>query len=314
MKKQDSKKILLVRTPLVYGGALSLPYNPPVGIACLAEFLKNNGIEVAVYDMAVNKKLNDFFLSLKRFCPQYVGFSMMSLRYKRVYAIIRKTKEIFPDVVTIAGGPHISLMREQVLLECSSLDFGVALEGEYTLFELLSGVSPEKIKGLIYRNFENKVMFNGERPFISSLASLPFPKYHEFSFDDYFHPGEIPIVTSRGCPFRCTYCSVKKVIGKQFRQKSPESIIEEIGYWVGRRFHSFNIVDDNFTLDESRIHSIINLLEKSDFPGLNFSLSNGIRADRIDRELLSRMKYTGFSWIGLGVEGGNNKVLKKGCL
>jgi radical SAM superfamily enzyme YgiQ (UPF0313 family) len=120
----------------------------------------------------------------------------------------------------------------------------------------------------------------------------------------------LPIISSRGCPFDCIYCPVKCSIGDNFRARSPESIMTDLSYWYERGWRRFSFGDDNFTLIRERVQRFCELAKASNLPGLKLSCDNGIRADRVDRDLLRLMKEAGFYRIALGVEAGNDKVLK----
>jgi radical SAM superfamily enzyme YgiQ (UPF0313 family) len=120
----------------------------------------------------------------------------------------------------------------------------------------------------------------------------------------------IPIVTSRGCPYNCIYCSAKLTMGSVFRFRRPENIFGEVKYWYKKEYRHFYIFDDNFTLIKERVHEFCGIIEKSRISDLVFACDNGVRADRVDKELLTRMKGVGFRYISFGVEAGTNKVLK----
>jgi len=125
---------------------------------------------------------------------------------------------------------------------------------------------------------------------------------------------QIPIHSSRGCVFQCTFCP-NKLIGRKFRTRSTTNFVDEIEYWFAKGIRQFAIDDDNFTLNRRRVYDICDEIEKRNLKNLFIRCSNGIRADRVDRQLLARMKEIGVREVGFGVDGGNNKVLgylKKG--
>ena len=229
--------------------------------------------------------------------------------YKNTYHLIEAIKEAYPEGLSIVvGGPHVSTLRQEVLKECRAIDFGVVLEGERTLIELCRGVEPGKIKGLIYRNGEN-VAYNGDREFIANPDSIPFPRYEKFEMERYFLK-EILIISSRGCPYSCTYCPAKMAIGKKLRVRSAKNVVEEIAFWYNRGYKTFNFGDDNFTFFKERVYDICNEIIRCGMTDLDLRCGNGVRADKVDRALLEKMKKAGFSYIAFGVEGGNNKVLE----
>lgn len=242
------------------------------------------------------------------FRPDLIGISMMTFMYKRSYEIINQIKRSNPSIDIIAGGPHISTLREKVLQECPGLDYGAVLEGEQTIVELCRGEEPSSIKGLIYRDGD-KIIFTGERAFTEDLDTIPLPQYDKFPLDKYVTE-EIGIVSSRGCPHGCIYCPVKAAIGRKWRKRSAQHIVNEIKYWYGRGCRQMTILDDNFTFDRQRAVDICSTLIKEDLKGLELNCNNGIRADRVDYELLKLMREAGFAYLAFGVEGGNDRILK----
>jgi radical SAM superfamily enzyme YgiQ (UPF0313 family) len=100
------------------------------------------------------------------------------------------------------------------------------------------------------------------------------------------------------------------MLGVRYRARSPENFVDEIEYWYGRGFRQFAIDDDNFTFDNRRVHQICDQIERRGLRGLMIRCSNGLRADRVDRQLLARMKEIGVRVVGFGVDGGNDRVLK----
>jgi len=297
-------KILLIQAK--YDSAFSNVF--PAGIGYLSEFLTANGVESSVFDLNVLKnteeKLKD---KVRSFGPDLIGFSMMSLNYKYNYGVMERLKEIFPDIKIAAGGAHISTMRMDVLKSCGAIDYGMTLEGEYSILELVRGEDPASIKGLIYRDREN-IVYTGDRPFIQNLDSIPYARYEKFDGQDYSRL--ISIFSSRGCPFECTYCPVQLAIGRRFTARSPKSVVDEIEFHYKRGYREFSFRDDNFTLIRERVYEVCDEIERRKLEGLYLMCDNGVRADKIDYELLMRMKKVGFRMIGLGVESGDDRVLR----
>ena len=300
------KKVLLL-FPDYKGGHFGA-LKPPAGLGYIAETLKKNNIDYDILDMAVGYSTDDLRDKIKSFNPNLIGISMMSFMYKRSYDIIRFAKQVKPDIRIVAGGPHISTLRERVLEECSTLDFGVVLEGEHTIVELCKGADISSIKGLIYRN-GNSIIFTGERVFIGDLDSISFPQFEKFPLSKYVTE-EIGIVSSRGCPYNCTYCPVQAAIGRKWRHRSAENIVEEIQYWYGKGYRQFSMLDDNFTLKQDRVIEVCKAIKKRCFKDIELNCNNGVRADRINHEILKNMKEAGFKYLAFGVEAGNDRILK----
>lgn len=300
------KKVLLL-FPDYKGGHFGA-LRPPAGLGYLAETLKVNDVEYDVLDMAVGYSTDDLKDKILSFKPELVAVSLMSFMYKRSYEIIKLVKQINPDLHIAAGGPHISTTREKALEECPEADYGVVLEGEDALLELCRGEDIASIKGLIRRE-GGEIIFNGERQFKEDLDSIPFPKYEKFPLGKYVTE-EIGLVSSRGCPHGCIYCPVKAAIGMKWRRRSSAGIVEEIQYWYDRGYRQFSMLDDNFTFNKDRVIEICGEIKRRDFKGLELNCNNGIRADRVNYDMLKLMKEAGFKYLAFGVEAGNNKVLK----
>lgn len=302
------QKVLLVNPPYS-GNRVRVVFS--AGLGYIAEYLTQAGVTTTVLDMSLGYRYAALKKKIIAEVPDLIGFSLMTYRYREAYDLIKKVKKDFPGILITAGGPHVSLFREDVLQDCAELDYGIVLEGEDTMAELCQGKSPDGIKGLIFRD-RGRVIYNGDRPFIKDLDQVPFPRYTAFELERSLdrEVNALPIISSRGCPFDCIYCPVKCSIGDNFRTRSPENMIMELSYWYERGWRRFSFGDDNFTLVRERVQRFCELVKGSGLTGIKLSCDNGVRADRIDRELLSLMKEAGFYRIAIGVEAGNDKVLK----
>lgn len=238
---------------------------------------------------------------------------MKSYRYKDSYALISRIKEKFPKIPIAVGAAHISTAKEIVLQECAAIDYGIVKEGEESLLELCQGKPLHEIKGLIFRENE-KIIFNGDRVFRRDIQSLPWPKYSKFELKKYWYPGMV-VLSSRGCPEKCVFCAAPVVSGNWWRFRTAEDMVEEVKYWYERGFRRIEYMDDNFTLDIKRAIRFCQLIKESHLPGLVLNIPQGIRADRVSKELLKEMKTANFESVIYGVEVGNDRMLtllKKG--
>jgi len=306
---QRYKKVLLVNPPY-RGSRVRVVFC--AGLGYIAEALETAGIEYDLIDMSPGLSFADLATKIQSFQPDVLGISVMTYRYKDTYQLLATIKAHFPQLAIIVGGAHISLLREKVLQDCPAIDYGVVLEGEDSLVELCQG-APEEVKGIFVRQADGGIRFTGERPFQENLDSRPFPKYRKFDLAAAFNKelNALPIVSSRGCPFHCSYCPVQFAVGRCFRARSPQHILEEIRYWYQQGFRRFSFADDNFTLIRERVDQLCDAILASEMRDLLLSCDNGIRADRVDRELLAKMRRAGFYRIAFGVEAGTDKVLKR---
>jgi radical SAM superfamily enzyme YgiQ (UPF0313 family) len=297
------KRVLLTTPPVQADqGAL----RPNIGLGYLAQVLMDNNICYDVLDMLLGYSLDDLKTKVDMFKPDLLGMNIFSNKYKIAYKTIEDIKRYYPSMSVVVGGPHVSAMKGEVLKECSAIDYGVVLEGEETLLELCKGEDLKEIKGLFYRK-GNEVCFNGFRRLIKNLDSLPIPTYSGFELDKYID--EKSLSSSRGCPYSCIYCAVGTVIGRQMRIRSPENIVDEIEYWYGKGFRQFSFQDDCFNFYRERVLKICDEIERRGFKDL-FLRCAGARADKLDYEILTRMKQVGFKTIAIGVEVGNDKMLR----
>lgn len=245
-----------------------------------------------------------------------IGFSIKSFTREDAVSIASHVKR--PGNILVAGGPHITLDGMNFLSENSFFDYAIPGEGEYSMVQLIDAIEGkdkiENIHGIIYRKNGNPSA-NGVAVRIIDLDTLPFPDYCSF---DSITEGRIynyPLVTSRGCPYSCIYCCVREIIGKRWVARSVGNIIAELKEVQGKYSSKiFNIQDDNFTLDMRRALDFCDAVVRE---GLAFKWScpNGVRADRIDEDLIAAMKRSGCFMAAFGIESGNEREfnsIKKG--
>lgn len=282
---------------------------PPVGLGYISEMLQQQGIEHQIIDMSLGYSLAYVQKRIASFHTDLIGVSMTSLFHQTVYALLHMLKQTFPAIPIAVGGPHISTLRDQVLQECQAIDYGITLEGDETLLELCKGKPPEDIQGLLYRTSQNNIAYTGDRDFIMDLDRLPFPKYERFELSKYV-AREIGVITSRGCPYSCTFCPVKTTIGRTTRFRSVQPIVDELEYWHRQGYRDILILDDNFAMHNDRVYGICDELDRRGLKGFRFRCGNGIRADHVDDALLKRMYEVGFRFLSFGVESANERVLQ----
>jgi anaerobic magnesium-protoporphyrin IX monomethyl ester cyclase len=226
--------------------------------------------------------------------------------------LTEKLKEKF-DVPIITGGTSPSTLPKKAL-EFS--DYIIMGEGEIPLLKLLSGEKPSNIAG-----FASKKFNNGFSERILNLDELPFPyreenfeKYSSFSARGRKNMKTASIITSRGCPYNCNFCSTHPTSGHDWRNRSVENVLSEIEY-LNKKFSisHIEIEDDNFSLNKNKtkkiLEEIIKYNERTSIP-LTFSNSNGLRIDTLDEEIINLMKKAGFSPLYMALESGNPETLK----
>jgi len=280
---------------------------PPIGLGYLAETLGNNNIEYDVIDMNLDYGIKKLLQKMASFQPDLVGMSMITRYYRDFYKILEEVKKYDSAVKIVCGGPHVTIFKEQVLQECSAIDYGITREGEAALVELChSDVPEENIRGLLYRDSGN-ILYSGDREFATDLNQIPWPRFEKFELKKYFR--EMSLISSRGCPHQCIFC-VRHTLTPKYKARSPESVGDELEYWYRKGYREFNVEDDNFNLIQDRVYAICDEIERRQLKGLVLRCSNGIRADRVDRDLLKRMREVGFQYLAFGVDAGNNRMLE----
>lgn len=296
------QKTLLIAPPSSsYLGAA----RPPSNLGYLAQTLADAGVDYAVEDLRTAHSLTRLRRRLASFQPDLVGVSIVSLEYQRSYDLIQEVKRLRPQAAVVVGGPHVSALGSQVLEECPPADFAILQEGEQPLLQLCRGDDYASIPGLLYRQ-NGTVRAGPAAQCRKDLDNIAFPRYQGFDLGSYAR--EIPLATSRGCPYKCIFC-FHSVLQDTFRARSAANVVDEIEYWYGRGVKQFVVDDDNFTLVRPRVFAICDEIERRGLTGLFIRCANGIRADRTDRELLRRMHQVGVREVGFGADGGNDRVL-----
>jgi len=280
---------------------------PHLGLGYLSEALVDVGIQYDVIDMNLGHDFKRLQEKIERFKPGLIGLTLISLQYLESYQLISRIKTLYSDIDIVVGGPHVTILKEKVLQGCQAIDYGVTFEGETPLVALCKGEKQiSEIKNLLYRS-SNSVMFTGDGAPIWDLDSLSFPRYEKFEFGKYVP--EVTIYSSRGCSYQCIFCP-NRIISPHYRARSAAHVIDEMEYWYKRGYRQFNFDDDNFNFEKDRVYEICDEIEKRDMKGLFLRCSNGIRADKVDKGIMKRMKQVGFRYIAFGADGGNNRVLK----
>jgi anaerobic magnesium-protoporphyrin IX monomethyl ester cyclase len=293
----------------------------PLGIGYLAAVLEENGYAVDVIDCQVQQYTSNYLESeLERLQPDVIGVTSTTLTYKSATEIVQAAKKACPNSLTIMGGPHVTVLDDQSLNEQPELDIIVRGEGELTLLELVDRISKSNIKnlnrvlGITFRK-NGQIIQTPDRPFIQNIDRLPYPAFKHFDMSKYriFGKTYLPVITSRGCPFQCTFCLASKMCGRGFRARSPKNVVDELEY-LRDMFgaDAFSFYDDTFTFDRKRARDICKEMKNRK---LDLQWDCRTRVDRISKEDLIILRDANCQLIHFGVESGSQKMLnlmKKG--
>jgi len=343
--EKNIKKILLVEPPRTMTGSVlrkTRPtVQPPIGIAYIAAVLENNNYEVKLLDCIVEDVNcavgidigNDIFRFgitddqiekfIIDFAPDVIGVScIVSLKYEDAKNICRIAKKVNPEIITIMGGAHPTLNAESVIAD-ANLDYIVLGEGDYSCLDLIryieGKISIEELDGIVMKS-SGAVRIVPKTKFIENLDLIPFPARHLLPIDKYWQinlpHGEATrspwstMITSRGCPASCIYCSAQLLWGKKYRGRSAENVLNEIRSLIkDYGIKELLIEDDNFTFDKKRTEKILDgiINEKMD---ITWTTPSGIAIFTLDANILEKIKKSGCTSMTLAVESGSQRVLK----
>jgi anaerobic magnesium-protoporphyrin IX monomethyl ester cyclase len=298
--------------------------NPPIGLGYLAACLDHAGFTAHVIDLSlrnIQQDVIDAFLQEKQ--PLLVGITALTAYYGGMKTISRSIKERFPKLPVVLGGVHASSLPAECLAECRA-DFIVRGEGEETMVELAREMLKEtpdfsKVNGLAFRT-EGNTIFTNERALIHDLDTIPFPSWHKIDPNKYprvphgvvlKHKEFASIISSRGCPYDCSYCASCQFWKQKIRFRSPKNVVDEIQY-LRENFgiREIHFWDDNLTLKRDHIVGICKEIIRRGLNDMAFGTPNGLRVDTLDEPLLKLMRQSGFYELTFAVESASIRILR----
>ncbi|PVX23287.1 MAG: B12-binding domain-containing radical SAM protein [Candidatus Bathyarchaeum sp.] len=290
----------------------------PLGLGYIAAALELDGVYSTIIDMNfLEMKTNDLKQRIEQVKPNIVGISSMSSNYQNAVDVAKSIKSWFPETTIVLGGVHATFMYEEILNSVPEIDVIVRYEGEITFSQLVKTIENrgdlKTVKGIAFRDENRKVVTTPQMELVEDLDSLPFPAYHliEPTVEEYIGKHKIrafPLLTTRGCPYDCIFCSTTALHGRKYRTRSVSNIIEHIEYLIDTyRINTISFADDNFTMQQDRIFELCNQIKKHN---LSIQWGCSTRTDLLSTKLLRKMKEAGCNNLFFGIESASEKVLK----
>jgi len=317
-------KVLLI-TP-TKGLVIGHPERPkfqthPLGLLYIASVLERNNCQVKIYDaFSLGNSLDEISKKISDFNPHIVGLTAMTILARDAYLIAKNVKAINPKIVVVMGGPHATALPEEAL-DTGWIDFVVIGEGEYSMLEIANKLERGEnsffdIKGIVYKHQSN-IVRTLAREKKEALDEIPFPAYHLLPLMGNYNPPPhwgkkgryASVITSRGCPYGCMFCSVTRDWGKKYRFRSANNVLDELEFLYRKyniRYVSFR--DSVFTLYKRRVIEICKgIIERK----INIIWNCNGRINEVDNEMLSWMRKAGCKAVQYGIESGSEEILSQ---
>lgn len=295
---------------------------PPLGLLYIAAVLEEDGHEVRVVPTDILEwdwtRIRE---EIREFRADIIGVTATTENRFQSFRLIKEAKKANPDAMTILGGPHASMAGEDCLEHIPELDLVVKGEGEMTMLELCQEMEKNRdlpglsaIAGLVVRN-NGTILSTPLRMPIRDLDSLPYPAFHLVPFEKYNFVFEVPgqgklpavnMMTSRGCPFNCSFCATPINWGRAVRMRSPQHVIKEIEFL--KNTYNVQVIfffDDTFNASPKRSEDICDLIIERH---LNIYWKCDVRMDILKKPLLIKMKEAGLFHLSFGLEAGSERI------
>jgi anaerobic magnesium-protoporphyrin IX monomethyl ester cyclase len=316
----DLLRILLINPPHLVGDKIPLGYQKtpsvPLGLCYIASTLESKGVTAKIIDMEMgNIGLGEVGQMISDLEPDIVGVTSFTCNHSNAIRIARAVKSCRKEVIVVLGGVHATFMHKEILETVPEIDIVVRFEGEYTMCDIIDalegGKKLDSVNGITYRD-GGKIVVNRLRQPIEYLDELPFPALHLLDppIESYISKGEkkgLPMLTTRGCPFDCIFCSTTALHGRKYRTRSVGNVIDEIEHLQNKyKVNIISFVDDNFTMQNDRVLDLCNEIKKRN---LSIEWGCSTRIDLLSDDLLRTMRSAGCGNIFFGLESASQEVL-----
>jgi radical SAM superfamily enzyme YgiQ (UPF0313 family) len=297
---------------------------PPLGLLYLAAHLELNGVEVEVIDNILLNLPNDALArTVLRLRPDLVGITANSVVFPSAAELAASLKDQAPGVSTVLGGPFVSIDPKRSI-ESPGIDLAVLGDGEVPLLQIVHNLGDpdalSSVKGILFKHNDEVVQTELPTRF-PDLDTLPLPARHKIPLTRYprAQPARLDVTpvdnicASRGCVYKCTYCSVTRICNKTYRSRDPVKVVDEIQFLIANYgTRGINFYDDNFTMNRGRTLALCDEILRR---RVDVRWTCMTRPDLVDAELLHLMKLAGCDCIAFGIETGSQRLLdfmKKG--
>ena len=317
----DPKRVLLVVPPGTveesYGRLSSAAGElPMLGLAYIASAVREQGHAVEIIDYEVNDwPIDRVENDIREFNPDVIGMTAYITNMKRCARVAKIAKSVNPEIVTILGGPQVTIFPEEAF-HSEAIDMIVLSEGEIIIRNVLNALGNEealrRVKGIWFRSQTGEIVQNVREGLVDDLDIFPSPALDLFDMEKYYPPAHIRgkrvahLLTSRGCPFKCTFCETKLTFGRSFRYHTTERIVEELARLIEDGYDSFQFYDDIFTANKKRV---VELCEAILDRGWRIQWMCFTRTNCVDEKILDLMKRAGCYLITYGGESGDDDLL-----
>jgi len=305
-------KVALINSPM-QEKTFHHPLLLPLSLGYLAAVLKKDGHEVKLIDCpACNIDHENLKGQLSAFDPTLIGITSTTPNIVSALKSAATAKEACPNSKIIMGGPHVTFRDQETLNENANVDIVVKGEGEQTMLDLAEKAPYTEdltdVSGITIRH-NGEIIRTAPRPFIQNLDDLPRPAYEFFNLEKYKLYGKqfMPIMTSRGCPFQCSFCVTTQLFGPKFRARTAKNVVDELE-WLKNEHGADGIsfYDDTLTLDKKRLFDICDGMAERK---LELPWGCQTRVDQVNTEILTKMKQACCNEVSFGVESGCQKTL-----
>ena len=337
-------RIALVRGPIVFKkDAINNEATPSLAFAYISGYLQKHGYNPIIVD-AIGDGLNRTW-SLEK----YPGFKCQGLKFKEIidripsdisiigfsamfsgeWPILRdliiQTRSSFPNALILIGGEHATALTEYALRDCSAIDICIRGEGERTIVDVLNvynqNGSYDKIEGVAYIDENGEFHQKTHKPVrMNNIDEIPWPVWPKGYLRKFWEAGksygisskrDMPFMISRGCPFKCTFCSNKLMWGIRYKLRDLDDIIDEIKHYIGKyNITSIQLYDLTAITKRNWTIRFCERLIAEDIQ-LDWSFPSGTRSEALDKEALSYLKKIGCKYLVYAPESGSAKTLKK---